>query len=252
MFDNNIVSVIIPVYNAEQYIRKTIESVLQQTYPYLEVILIDDCSQDNSRQIIEEYRSTHNSIVLYCQARNCGAAIARNQGLKLAKGRFVAFLDSDDLWDREKLTKQLSIMAANNVAFCYTSYEMIDDYDRPIKSKIKVWENTEYKHLLKRTLISTPTVVLDRQIIGEVEMPPRRTGQDYAYWLALLRKVGTAYGIDEALVKVRKRDNSLSSNKLQSIRDVWVIQTTFEKINPIMATYNTFFYIFYAIKKRFF
>lgn len=250
LHNNKTVSVIIPVYNASKYIRKTIESVLNQTYKDIEIVLVDDCSKDNSKEIIDEFIKNHQNIVYHLQEKNTGAAVARNKALDLAKGRFVAFLDSDDLWYPEKIEKQLSLMVNKDIAFCYTAYEMIDDNDNLIKGKIKILQKAEYKHLLKRTMISTPTVLLDRQLIGDLKMPLRRTGQDYAFWLLLLRNVDAAYGIDEALVKVRRRGNSLSANKFRNIQDVWSIQTKNEKINPFIATYNTIWYVINAFMKR--
>jgi len=252
LYDNETVSVIIPVYNAEKYIGSTIESALNQTYKKLTLVIVDDCSTDNSKNIIDEYIKHTNNIVYHLNSNNTGAAVARNKALEIAEGRYVAFLDSDDLWLPEKIQRQLALMSNNNVGFCYTAYEMIDDEGRLMKEKIKILEKTEYKHLLKRTMISTPTVLLDRQLIGNVEMPLRRTGQDYAYWLLLLRKNGVAYGIDEALVQVRRRNNSLSKNKIQNVRDVWSIQTKFENIPLLKATYNTICYVLNSFFKRYF
>ncbi|NLE05502.1 MAG: glycosyltransferase, partial [Crenarchaeota archaeon] len=181
-----------------------------------------------------------------------GAAVARNKALDLAKGRYIAFLDSDDLWYPEKIHKQIDFMRNNDdIAFCYTAYEMVDDEGILIKEKIKILEKATYKNLLKRTMISTPTVLLDRHLLGNLKMPLRRTGQDYAYWLLLLHNVEFAYGIDEALVKVRRRGNSLSANKFQNIIDVWVVQTQNENLSPIYATYNTVWYVFNSFTKRF-
>lgn len=253
MYDNKVVSVIIPVYNCENFIAETIESALAQTYQDIEIILVDDCSKDKSAEIIKRYKNLHpNKIVYYRQDKNMGAAVARNKALDLAKGRYVAFLDSDDLWYPQKIEKQITLMNKSNIAFCYSAYEMIGDDGKMINSKIKILEKAEYKHLLKRTIISTPTVILDRHIIGDLKMPLRRTGQDYAYWLLLLRNVNVAYGIDEALVTVRRRSGSLSKNKFQNIRDVWEIQTKNENIPKLSASYNTLWYALNSFKKRFF
>jgi teichuronic acid biosynthesis glycosyltransferase TuaG len=253
LYKNETVSVIIPVYNASKYIGETIESALKQTYKDIEIILVDDCSRDNSRQIIEGYMKIHRNIVYHLQEKNSGAAVARNKALDLAKGRYVAFLDSDDLWYPEKIQKQIDLMKnKQNIAFCYTAYEMVDDEGKLIKEKIKILEKATYKNLLKRTMISTPTVLLDRYLLGDLKMPLRRTGQDYAYWLLLLRNVEFAYGIDEPLVKVRRRGNSLSANKFQNIFDVWTIQTQNENLPPFYVTYNTAWYVINSLLKRYF
>ena len=146
---NDFVSVIIPVYNSAKYIGKTLESVLYQTYKKIEIILIDDCSTDNSRHIIEQYRNMYDNIIYKLQERNGGAAVARNTALKIAKGRYVAFLDSDDLWYPKKLEKQLKLMKQKNAAICYTAIEMIDEDGNLIKGKRNVKEKINYNFLLK-------------------------------------------------------------------------------------------------------
>lgn len=252
IYDNEIVSVIIPVYNSGRYITETIESALNQTYNNIEIVLVDDCSKDNSREIIERFMNMHSNIVYHLQEKNGGAALARNKALDLAKGRYVAFLDSDDLWYPEKIEKQLQLMQNKKIAFCYTAYEMVDGQGIVLKNKTRVIERAEYKNLLKNTVISTPTVMIDRNITGDLRMPNRRTGQDYAYWLLLLKEVKLAYGLNESLVTVRRRSGSLSRNKFQNIVDVWEIQTKIENIPRMYALYNTLCYIFNSLIKRLF
>lgn len=250
IYDNEMVSVIIPVYNSGRYITETLESALNQTYNNIEIILVDDCSKDNSREIIENFMNRHINIVYHLQEKNGGAALARNKALDLAKGRYVAFLDSDDLWHPEKIEKQLQLMKNKKIAFCYTAYEMVDGQGNVLKNKTKVIEKAEYKNLLKNTVISTPTVMIDRNLTGDLRMTNRRTGQDYAYWLLLLKEVKLAYGIDEPLVTVRRRNGSLSRNKFQNIVDVWEIQTKIENIPRVYALYNTGCYIINSLIKR--
>jgi teichuronic acid biosynthesis glycosyltransferase TuaG len=252
MYNNQTVSVITPVYNCEKYIAETIESALSQTYQNIEIVLVDDCSTDKSSNIIEDYKNKYSDkIVYYKQEKNMGAAVARNTALENAKGRYVAFLDSDDLWYPEKIEKQLELMKEKDIAFCYTAYEMVDNQGALIKDKVEIIERAKYRHILKKTVISTPTVVLDRQLIGNLKIPSRRTGQDYAYWLLLLRKVKIAYGIDEVLVTVRRRVGSLSKNKFQNIKDVWEVQRYNENISLISVIYNTGWYMVNSFSKRF-
>ena len=251
MYTNKTVCVIIPVYNAERYIAKTIESALNQTYNDIEIVLIDDCSDDSSKQIIEDYTRKHKNIIYYLQEKNFGVAVARNKALELAKGRYVAFLDSDDLWCPEKIEKQLNLMQSKEAAICFTAIEMINEKGNQIKSKRKVKEKINYKFLLKNTMIATSSVVIDRNKTGDFQMPLIRSGQDYATWLLLMRNGTEAYGINEALVKYRRSQNSLSSNKFKSLGQVWNIQTRKEKINPVIATINLFYFAFNAFKKHF-
>lgn len=248
-YDNKIVSVIIPVYNSETYIADTIQSVLDQTYSNIEIVVIDDCSKDNSRKIVEGLCEVHPNIVYHCQKKNQGVAVARNTGLKIAKGRYVAFLDSDDIWKKEKLEKQLKLMRKKRAGFVFSAIEMMDENGNDRKKKRKIKTRVTYKYLLKNTVIPTSSVVIDRTIVKDFKMPLMRSGQDYATWLMILRDGVVAYGVDEALVRYRVGSNSLSSNKFKSIKQVWGIQVHQEKINPVFATYNTGWFILHALKK---
>lgn len=250
-YENKLVSVIIPVYNAEKYISETIESVLNQTYQEIEIVIVDDCSNDKSRQIIENYAVNYSNIVFHTQDKNYGAAVARNKALRIARGRYVAFLDSDDLWYPQKIERQLKFMKNNNAPICFTSIEMIDEKNNLIKGKRDVRKIVNYKFLLKNTMIATSTVVIDRNTIGDFQMPNIRSGQDYATWLQLMRNGTNAYGLNEVLVKYRVRSNSLSSNKFKSVKQVWNIQVNYEGLSKVNASFNTFCFIINALKKYF-
>lgn len=251
-FSNELVSVIIPVYNAEKYIEETLNSIYAQTYKDFEIILVDDCSKDNSAAIIKNHMVLHPEIVYHLQERNMGAAAARNTALSIAKGRFVAFLDSDDIWKEDKLERQLRLLCEKNGAFAFTAIEMIDDDGKLVKKKRKVKEKVTYKFLLHNTMIPTSSVVVDRGKLGDFTMPLRRSGQDYATWLKLLRGGTIAYGINEALVQYRVGHKSLSSNKFKSIKQVWEIQTQDEHINKFSAFFNVICFGFNALKKYLF
>ncbi|MCM1257605.1 MAG: glycosyltransferase [Roseburia sp.] len=248
-FVENLVSVITPVYNAEKYIGKTIESILSQTYQDIELILVDDCSTDNSEKIIKKYCKKNSNIVYFKQKTNRGAAVARNTALKIAKGRYVAFLDSDDIWYPEKTKKQLELMLEKESPFSYTAIEMINDQGNLVKSKRNVRTSIDYKYLLHNTMIATSSVIIDRNVLGDFQMPLRRGGQDYATWLMLLREGIIARGINEALVQYRLSNNSLSSNKFKSIQQVWQIQTENESISRPKAVLNVFCFGVNALKK---
>lgn len=248
---NELVSVIIPVYNAEKYISKAIESVLEQSYKNIEIVLVDDCSSDGSGKIINSYLNKYKNINYFVFKRNCGVAAARNKAIELSKGRFIAFLDSDDEWYPNKIEKQLELMKYKNSAICYTAIEMIDENDRLIKGKRNVLEQVNYKILLKNTMLATSSIVIDRLLIGDLRMENRRIGEDYATWLKLLRNGTIASGINDALVKYRKGQGSLSSKKMKNLQIVRNIQIREEGITPIVATLNCFFYAFNAFKKHY-
>jgi teichuronic acid biosynthesis glycosyltransferase TuaG len=246
------VSVITPVYNASKHLSRTIESVLKQTYKDIEIVLVDDCSTDDSAEIIKNFKSKHKNIVYYCQDKNRGAGAARNKALEIATGQYVAFLDSDDQWLPEKIAKQMKLMNSLNCPFSYTAIEMIDNDDNLIKGKRKIKTKCDYKYLLHNTIIATSSVVIDRNVLRDFRMPLRRGGQDYATWLMLLRSGVIAHGVDEVLVRYRVSNNSLSSNKFKSIKQVWEIQTKDEKINKFKVIVNIICFLFNAFKKYFF
>ncbi|MBE5747094.1 MAG: glycosyltransferase family 2 protein [Clostridiales bacterium] len=246
------VSVIIPVYNAGKFLDRTLNSIFAQTYKNVEIVLVDDCSKDNSAEIIKKYQETHPEIVYHLQETNQGAAVARNTALELAKGRYVAFLDSDDMWYPDKLEKQLALMKEKDAAFCFAAIEMVNNDDEVVKKKRKVKEKINYRFLLHNTMIATSSVVVDREKKGDFRMPLRRGGQDYATWLMLMRDGTVAYGINEALVKYRVGNKSLSSNKFKSIKQVWQIQTQNEKICKFKAFFHVIGFTWNALIKYLF
>ena len=250
LYDNEIVSVITPVYNVGNVIGRTIDSMLAQEYENLEIILVDDCSKDNSAAVIAEYAAKHPNIVYHKQEKNGGAAVARNTALKLAKGRYVAFLDSDDMWCEGKIKRQISFMKEKDAAICCTAMDCIDEEDKPLNSVRGVREIISYKFLLRNTMIATSTVVIDRNKTGDFQMPLRRGGQDYATWLMLMRDGTICYGINEVLSHYRVMSKSLSSNKWKSVRQVWEIQTQDEKVNKVSAAINVCCFIVNAFIKH--
>lgn len=251
LYNNETVSVITPVYNVASVIERTLDSMLMQNYKDLEIVLVDDCSKDNSAEIIAKYTAKYPNIVYHKQEKNGGAAVARNMALNLAKGRYVAFLDSDDLWCEGKIEKQLSFMKENDAAICCTAMDCIDENDKPLNSVREVHENISYKFLLKNTMIATSTVMIDRNKIGDFQMPLRRGGQDYATWLMLMRNGTDCWGLNEVLSHYRVMSNSLSSNKWKSIKQVWQIQTQDEGICKLFAAFNVCCFIVNAFVKHF-
>ena len=212
---DGLVSVIMPIYNAERYLAETLNSIFVQDYEDIEIVLVDDCSKDESAKIILEMKNEHPEIIYFIQEKNMGAGVARNKALELAKGQYVAFLDSDDMWLPNKLSKQINLMKLLHSPFSYTAIEMMDANGTTIKEKRSLKERCDYKYLLHNTIIATSSVVVDRKVLGDFRMPLRRGGQDYATWLMLLRNGTVACGIDEALVRYRVASGSLSSNKFK-------------------------------------
>lgn len=250
-YQQGLVSIITPVYQSERFIERTILSVLAQSYQNWEMILIDDCSHDKSAEIIQKYVEKDKRIKYFRLGTNSGAAVARNKAIEIAQGEYLAFLDSDDLWEPLKLEKQLEFMKEKNSNFSFTRIKIIDSNNNTIKETIPIPLKVDYNYLLKRTVIATSTVIINRHNITNFSMPLRRGGQDYATWLQLLRNIDYAYGLNECLTLYRVSSHSLSSNKFSSIRQVYEIQTEDEHISRIKAIYNTFFFCVYAFKKHF-
>lgn len=246
-----LVSVIMPIYNAEKYLAITLDSIFCQDYKDIEIVLVDDGSKDKSAEIIADLKKTHPEIVYYLQEKNMGAGAARNKALELAKGQYVAFLDSDDVWMPGKISRQIDLMKVKKTPFSYTAIEMMNENGEIIKRKRNIKETCDYKYLLHNTIIATSSVVIDRTMLGDFRMPLRRGGQDYATWLMLLRDGAVAQGINEALVRYRVASGSLSSNKFKSIKQVWEIQTQDEKINKVSAIIHVMCFGFNAFKKYF-
>lgn len=245
-----LVSIVTPVYNSEKFISETIDSIQNQTYKHWELILVDDCSSDNSYDIISKYIKYDKRIRYIKLEKNSGAAVSRNTGIKNARGRFIAFLDSDDIWLPEKLEKQLKYMLDKKIGFTFTSYRYMKEDGTKTNKVAKAPYKINYNGLLKNTIIGCSTVVLDRQIVGDFLMPLVRKGQDTATWLMILRNQKYAYGMEEILVDYRLVGNSLSSNKIKALKRTWNIYRSVEKINVFKSTYVFCFYVFNAIKKR--
>ena len=205
-------------------------------------------SIDNSCKIIENIDDKR--IRLIKLDKNSGVAVARNIAIKNAKGQYIAFLDSDDIWLEDKLLQQIKQMR-KRIWFSYTAIGMVNKKNEIVKKHVPVPILCNYQRIQRNTLIATSTVMLDRNYIGDFRMPNMRSGQDYATWIKLLRNGETAHGINQPLVLYRKRDNSLSSNKLKSIKQVWMIQRQQEQINPIRVFFNIISFSIHAFVKHF-
>lgn len=245
------VSIITPVYNSEKFIEESIKSVLSQTYTNWEMILVDDCSKDSSKSIISKYVEIDERIKYVKLDKNSGAAVARNTAIEMATGRFIAFLDSDDLWHKNKLEKQIEFMLENNIGFSFTSYETINELGENNGKVIRVPETpVNYEFLLKNTIIGCLTVIIDRKIIGDIRMPLLRTRQDFATWLSILKKGHKAYGFDEVLATYRIVSDSISSNKLKVARKNWDLYRNVENLSFFKSLYVFCGYTYNAVRKR--
>ncbi|MBR5389108.1 glycosyltransferase family 2 protein [Candidatus Saccharibacteria bacterium] len=245
-----IISVVVPVHNAEEFIDETIRSILSQTFQDFELLLVDDKSTDSSVKTIESIDDKR--IKLIKLKENSGAAVARNTGIKRAQGRYICFIDADDLWSKDKLKKQLDFMQKNDCAFSFTSYEFANANGNPNGKVVNVPETITYKQALKNTTIWTSTVMLDMSKLNkeQVYMPNVRRGQDTATWWKILKVVGKAYGLDYVLSIYRRPEHSLSSNKIQALKRTWNLYRNVEKFGIIRSFYYFTLYCINAIKRR--
>lgn len=248
---DKLVSIIVPVYNAGTYIENTIEMVCRQTYIQWELLLVDDCSADDGRKKIEAFCRRDERIRLIAKDKNEGAAKARNTGILNAKGRFIAFLDADDVWLPAKLEKELQFMEEKEAAFVFTGYEFGNEQAKGTGKVVTVPETLTYKQALPRTVIFTSTVLFDTEKIDKslIEMPDVKS-EDTATWWKILRNGYTAYGLNEVLVIYRRPGKSLSSNKLVAIKRIWNLYRREEKLSLPYSIYNFVLWAFGAVLRR--
>ena len=245
---NKLVSIITPSFNSSRFIEECIDSVLLQTYDNWELLIVDDCSSDNSCEMIKKYDD--NRISLIELEKNVGAAETRNIAIRKAKGKYIAFLDSDDIWMPTKLEDQIYFMQEKNIAFSFSNYQPISEYGRKLFTVIKVPKIMTYSSYLKNTMIGCLTVVIDRDKTGEFEMPYIRSSHDMALWLLIMRRGFKAYGLDQNLAKYRIVSTSNTARKWQAALDVWKVYRTIEKLSFIYSVWCFINYVFNAIKKR--
>jgi len=247
--NQELVSIITANYNCEKFIDDTINSVLNQTYQNWEMIIVDDVSSDNSVEIIEKYVKKDKRIKLIQLKENSGAAVARNTAIKASKGRFIAFLDSDDLWTDNKLEKQISFMLDKGYDFTYTNYDLIDENNVRYGKTFEAQKEATYTGLLKTCTIGCLTAIYDTKTMGKIYMPLIRKRQDYGLWLKILKKIEKAYLYNESLAVYRTRNNSISSNKISVSKFQWKIYREVEKLNLLQSFYYFLHYAYNGLKK---
>ena len=211
-----LVSIITPTYNCGKFITETIRSVQSQSHQNWEMIIIDDCSTDNTKDIVVELMQADSRIKYHCLNTNSGAAVARNTALLHAKGRWIAFLDSDDLWSPDKLERQIGFMVSNAYHFSYTDYEEIDEEDRPLGVKVSGPRHINKLGMFSYCWPGCLTVMYDRDVVGLVQIPNIKKNNDYAMWLKAIKKAD-CHLLKENLARYRKRRGSISSGSYTSL-----------------------------------
>ncbi|NML35827.1 glycosyltransferase family 2 protein [Chitinophaga sp. G-6-1-13] len=268
---NFLVSIITPAYNVEDFIKETIESVINQTYKNWELIIVDDCSKDETFSVAQQMAETDARIKPVKAPLNGGAAAARNLGTTLANGEYIAFLDSDDLWHQEKLEIQLKEMVNKNAVFSYSAYHVVSESGEYLRD-VKVPDFVDYKTLLKGCDIGCLTAMYDVQKLGKqyflqpdsannnTGLPEnilRRWGrEDYVLWLSIAKQCEVLnrkmIGIRQELAYYRKRDGGISANKRKSSKFQWIVYRNVERLNFFYASYNFILYAINGVRKHYF
>lgn len=248
---NSLISVIMPAYNAEKYIAKSIESVINQSYRNLELIIVNDCSVDKTEEIIDSYCNLDKRIKKYVNKKNSGVSYSRNFGVKNAKGDWIAFLDSDDIWQENKLQKQINLLQQkeSQPILIYTGSSFIDENDEPYEYIMNVPKSVQYKELLKQNVISCSSVLVKKEIIKSIKMEKDNLHEDFLVWLKILKNYNTcAYGINEPLLIYRISKKSKSGNKLKAAKMTYLVYKCM-KINFFKRIYYMCCYTVRSIKK---
>lgn len=237
-------SIIMPLYNCSYYLKQAINSIHSQSYDDWELIIVDDCSTDNSLNIAKAFAKKDCRIKVIELKQNLGVANARNVAIEAAQGRFIAFLDSDDIWYSQKIQKQINFMIKNDINISFTAYDKIDEEGIPFQT-IRVPLKVNYKDLLKTNVMGCLTVIYDTKNLGKVFMHEHTKREDFATWLKILKKVDYAYAVPEVLAQYRVYTDQSSSKKVSMARESWRLYRSVEQLNLFQSTY---YFSHYAIR----
>jgi glycosyltransferase involved in cell wall biosynthesis len=233
--ENILVSIVIPTFNSEKFIAETIESIQTQTFTNWEVVVVDDGSSDKTVSILSKIAQLDKRIHFFQLEKNSGAGIARNLALSKANGRYIAFLDSDDLWKPTKLEKQIKFMTKNNLPFTFSFYDCIDEEGKPLNKRVEAPRNLSYNQLFYCNYVGNLTGIYDVNYFGKIPISPIRKRQDWILWLTILKKIKTAQPTPESLAFYRVRQNSISASKLDLLKHNFNVYKTFHGFNMVVS-----------------
>lgn len=233
----SLVSIITPTFNSEKYISETIKSVQNQTYQNWEMLIVDDGSSDNTVEIVKNIAKEDARIQFYPQLQNVGPAKARNIGIENAGGKFMTFLDADDIWFPKFIENSIQTIAETNIHFVFSSYKRSNESLDFVYSDFIVPEKVTYTDILKTNSISCLTAFIDIEVLGKKKMPVIFKRQDMGLWLQYLKEIPFAYGIKETQAIYRIRENSLSRNKSKLLKYQWQFYREVVKLNVFQSIY---------------
>lgn len=247
------VSIVTATYNSESYIEETYDSIKSQSYANWEWLVTDDCSSDSTVDLLKRIAATDERIKVFQLSVNSGAAVARNNSLENSTGEYIAFIDSDDIWEPSKLEMQLSFMLDNNISFSFTAYELVDKNGRSLKTSVDthLTSSVSYEDMLKKkATLGCSTVMLKRSGFKNIRMPLLRTGQDYATWLSLLKTGQKAVPLTKTLTKYRILPDSISRNKFKKAKRQWQIYREVEMLAFFKSLVCFSFYAWRAVFRK--
>ena len=246
--DFGLVSVIMAAYNAEKTIEQSINSVLNQTYPAVELLVVDDYSQDRTVKLVENIMARDNRVRLIYNKENCGVSYTRKHGLEEAKGAWIAILDSDDIWAPEKLEKQIILQKKMNADLLFTGSAFMDSDGQPIDWYLHAPSEVTYRHLLKQNVLSNSSSLVRKELYEKYYAVGDGMHEDFAVWLGILKEGKKAYGVDEPLLTYRIAKSSKSGNKIKAAKMNW---NTYRYIglNPLSAFYYECWYVVKGLMK---
>lgn len=250
---NELVSIIVPAYNTKNFIRQTIESVQNQTYTNWEMILADDASTDQTVSIIEEFSQKDSRIKLFKLPQNRGNGFARNFALEKAAGKYIAYLDADDLWFPEKLEKQIHFLKSNDLYFTFSFYDSIDEEGNNLKRRVESPNPLSYKQLFFCNYVGNLTAIYDADYFGKIILETSQKRQDWRIWLTILKKIKTAKPVPEPLAFYRIRKDSISSSKFKLIKHNFGVYREFHRCNFVFSVLLMiqFLYTQLIVKQRY-
>ena len=245
-----LISIVIPYYKKKKYIGQTINSIIKQSYKNFELILIYDDPDKSDLNYIKKILKNIKRKKIIINNNNIGAGLSRNLGILKAKGKYISFIDGDDIWKKDKLKNQLLFMLDNKIEFCFTSYSIINKKNTIIKF-IKAKKNIDYKDLIKSCDIGLSTVMLKTRLLKKIKFTKIKTKEDYILWIKLSKKNVKMMGLDQKLVLWRKLDNSLSSSVFQRVHDAFYVYNTYLNFNFIKSIYYIFLMSLNFFRKRY-
>ena len=241
------VSIILPNYNSSKTIKETIRSVLNQTYKNWELIIVDDNSNKKTKSILSKFKKFRKIKIFYLN-KNKGAAYCRNLAIKKSKSYYIAYIDSDDLWKKNKLNLQINFMQKKNYFFTYTNY-LTFKINKPIKKTILAPSKFNFNSFIKNTSIATSTMIVRRSAAGKIKFSNTKICEDYYYKCQLLKKIGNAYCYPACLTKYQIRKDSLQSNRIRNLYWIWKINKSFNRFNILKNLISIFFISLNSLKK---